>query len=92
MTDENSLRADFIKGHTTERELLEQLAEECSELAQASLKMIRAKGLSGNVTPVTKEEATAELWNEARDVIGVIYILLGWQALAWIMESPKMRR
>lgn len=51
----------YVHKHLTERDLLEQLAEECGELAQASLKLIRAKGYSSNVTPKSEHEATEQL-------------------------------
>ena len=54
-----------------ETELLAQLAEECSELAQAALKLRRA--LDGtNPTPVKQEEARAKLVEEIADVFNCI--------------------
>ena len=35
----------YIKNKLTRRELLEQLAEECSELTKAAMKTIRAEGV-----------------------------------------------
>lgn len=58
----------FIKSKLTERELLEQLSEEASELAQASLKLIRAKKLSNNNTPVSCKDALSNLKEEMEDV------------------------
>lgn len=47
--------------------LYEQLAEECSELAQASLKMARI--IRGeNPTPVTEQEAFSNVIEELSDV------------------------
>ena len=47
--------------------IFEQLAEECSELAQASLKMARI--IRGeNPTPVTEREAFANVIEELSDV------------------------
>lgn len=48
--------------------LLEQLAEECSELAQAALKMAR-KRRGTNPTPMTMEECKQRLTEEAADVL-----------------------
>ena len=48
--------------------LLEQLAEECSELAQAALKMAR-KRRGTNPTPMTMEECKKRLTEEAADVL-----------------------
>ena len=39
--------AKFVRNTLSERELLEQLAEECNELAKATLKRIRAEKMSG---------------------------------------------
>lgn len=46
--------------------LLRQLAEECAELAQAALKVIRTRH---GETPVTPEEARANLLEEIADVM-----------------------
>lgn len=51
--------------------LLEQLAEECSELAQAALKLAR-KMRDENPTPKTKEECIADLEEELADVMVVV--------------------
>lgn len=48
--------------------LLEQLAEECSELAHAALKMARLER-GENPTPKTEEECEAALKEELADVI-----------------------
>ena len=47
---------------------LEQLAEECCELGQAALKLARILRKE-NPTPVTEEEARANLTEEFTDVI-----------------------
>lgn len=46
--------------------LLRQLAEECAELAQAALKVIRTRH---GETPVTPEEAREDLLEEIADVM-----------------------
>lgn len=66
---------DTIKLFLNEHELLKQLAEECSELSQAALKAIRAKGYSLNWTPKSKDEAQADLIEEAQDVMSLLYLL-----------------
>lgn len=67
----------YILKAMTERELLEQLAEEASELAQAALKLIRAAGMNNNPTPKTKENAVNNLVEEFYDVYNLWYLL--WQ-------------
>ena len=67
--------AEYVKEKLTERELLEQLAEEAAELSQAALKLIRAKGYSNNVTPTSEGDAEDNLFEEFRDVVVVFYLL-----------------
>lgn len=57
-----------IKDYLPETEILAQLAEEASELAQAALKLRRV--LDGtNPTPVSREIAEANLIEEYGDVV-----------------------
>ena len=65
----------YVHKHLTERDLPEQLAEECGELTHASLKLIRAKGYSSNITPKSEQEATEQLREEAIDVCMLLRIL-----------------
>lgn len=58
----------YIKSRLPDTEILAQLAEECSELAQAAHKLRRA--LDGtNPTPVTAGDARKNLLEEYLDVI-----------------------
>lgn len=50
-------------------ELLAQLAEECSELAHAALKLRRALLEGANPTPIPPEVAEAHLLEELADVL-----------------------
>lgn len=65
----------YVKNHLSRREVLEQLAEECAELCKASLKMIRAEGLSDNPTPTTGVKAREDFIEELYDVLAVLYVL-----------------
>lgn len=58
---------DFILEKLDERTLLEQLAEEASELSQAALKLIRATKMNNNFTPKTEQEAIENLVEEVMD-------------------------
>lgn len=58
--------AMYIRKVLSARDLAEQLAEECSELAKASLKMIRAGGMSANITPIPDGKPTTILWKNRR--------------------------
>lgn len=82
----------YVHKHLTERDLLEQLAEECGELAQASLKLIRAKGYSANVTPKSEHEATEQLKEEAIDVCMLLRILSCLPHRDTVENSPKWAR
>mgnify|MGYP006050763521 CR=1 FL=1 len=66
---------------------LEQLAEECSELAHAALKLARIMR-KDNPTPVGKEEAYAKLSEEANDVILCLEELL---TVGMYCESSALR-
>lgn len=66
---------DHILSVLSERELLEQLAEEAAELSQAAMKLIRAEGLSNNTTPVTAGQARTNLQEEFSDVLIVAELL-----------------
>lgn len=58
---------DDILDHITLDEVLAQLAEEASELAQAALKLRRTMS-KANPTPVTRHEAEEKLLEEIADV------------------------
>lgn len=84
-----------------DRDLLEQLAEESAELSQAALKLIRAKGVSQNPTPISEVEALASLKKEVNDVL-IILVILGladqravhdWRKLVrWAERIEKRER
>lgn len=64
----SNFKSDFEVIRTLgEPALLEQLAEECSELAQAALKLAR-KERGENPTPKTEEECVKDLLEELGDV------------------------
>lgn len=67
--------AEYVKNTLPARDLLEQLAEECNELAKASLKLIRANQMSENVTPTSRLEAWNNFVEEQQDVISVLRLL-----------------
>lgn len=59
----------YVLEHIDRRTLLEQLAEEASELSQAALKLIRAEKLSNNPTPANVSIASEQLNEELADVL-----------------------
>lgn len=61
---------DYVRKKLTEREKLEQLAEEAAELAKAALKMIRAWHLSNNpARGISVDQALMDVAEEAGDVL-----------------------
>ena len=88
--------AKHIRATLDNRTLHEQLAEECSELAQASLKVIRAMGRSNNVTPVSPGQAMDKFREEAMDVLLVLALLEGEDSINGMVDdipyNPKLRR
>lgn len=82
---------DFILEKLDERTLLEQLAEEASELSQAALKLIRAKELSNNVTPRTEQEVTQNLVEEILDC-NLVMSLLCRKDRKLVISMPKINK
>lgn len=82
----------YIKSKLTRRELLEQLAEECNELSKATLKTIRAEGLSNNPTPINRKEAEKNFTEEQLDVIAALYLLTDNKMYEHIRYYPKYVR
>lgn len=70
----NIKKREFICDELGEEELLMQLAEECSELSQAALKLRRALNKK-NPTPISVEDASKNLLEEYLDVEMVIEIM-----------------
>lgn len=87
---------DFIKNNISRRSLHEQLAEECNELGQASLKAIRALGMSENITPVMPSEALYNLTDEVSDVLMVLSVIFSPETVkemaGKIEKNPKWKR
>lgn len=80
-----------IKEYLGESEMLCQLAEEAAELSQAALKLRRA--LTGiNPTPVTAEEARANLVEEIADVYNVSGFLLETEDFLEIYDIVQRKR
>lgn len=69
---DNDKYIEYIKKTLTQREALEQLAEESCELGKASLKLIRALGDSNNKTPESVDKCFDNFIEEITDVLIVI--------------------
>lgn len=87
--------AKYVREELASRDMLEQVAEEASELSQAALKLIRAYGLSGNPTPTTSEQALKAFSEEAQDLLCVLRLWFtdsAWESITNIDDYPKYRR
>lgn len=73
--NENQKYFDYVVRRLNKRTILEQLAEEASELTKASLKLIRSENFSNNFTPITKEESIKNLNEEIDDIRMIILVL-----------------
>lgn len=82
---------DFVLQSVGRREILEQIAEEASELAQSALKVIRAEGISDNPTTVSASKAIEDFREELTDVIMCASAVVDINSLNW-MDSPKWTR
>lgn len=71
---------EYIRSKLDERTLLEQLAEESAELTQATLKLIRAKELNKNYTPIEVKSAENNFDEEFGD-IEICLAVLGYLTL-----------
>ena len=65
---------EFIRENLSQEELLTQLAEECSELSKAALKLRRVYN-GENPTPVKRSEAFNNVLEEIADVYLSIMVL-----------------
>lgn len=66
---------DYITNNISELALLIALSEEADELAKAALKLARAKKLINHPTPISIDDATANLLEEYEDVAACFTIL-----------------
>lgn len=74
---ENAKYIKFVREKLTDRSIMEQLAEEASELSQASLKCIRACKMSENMTPVDMQTALNNVVEEMGDVFMCYFLFYG---------------
>lgn len=79
---------EFIRENLSQEELLTQLAEECSELSKAALKLRRVYN-GENPTPVRRPEAYDNVIEEIADVWLVISVL-GFSDLEHMKKISKI--
>ena len=61
-------------------------------MARASLKVIRAGGMSNNMTPTSRDDAYDNFEEEQKDGIRVLGVLTRKERYADIENYPKMER
>ena len=81
---------DYIANNISELAVLMALAEEASELSKAAMKLARAKGLLDNPTPISVEQAEADLIEEYNDLLNCIDVL-GEMSSLTISEDIGLR-
>jgi septum formation topological specificity factor MinE len=80
----------YINDNVPRRELLEQLAEESAELAQAALKLCRVLEDAHNRTETTQREAVQNMAEELVDVLNAYTAVFGdWEAVEKAVEQSK---
>lgn len=83
--------SNIIRKSMPVTELLAGLAEECSELAQAALKLRRAYDQT-NPTPVTIDEAMEDLYEEMADVkLYCSMLSVNTKYISEVMQRKQMR-
>lgn len=84
-------KADLVRDILGEAVLYDQLAEECSELIQASCK--KARKIRGrNFTPKTMNEIDSNVKEEINDIFLVLYVLKMHQSIDMAAMEDKLDR
>lgn len=83
---------NYIANNISELAVLMVLAEEASELSKAAMKLARAKGLLDNPTPISVEQAEADLIEEYNDLLNCIDVLCEMSSLAIEDMDLRMRK
>lgn len=86
----NTEYVDKIQELLSERDLLEQLVEELSELQQASIKLIRIKTL--NKPNAEFYDILKNFREEEKDVISILHLLDDNDKYGWIDDYYKYER
>ena len=83
---------DYIANNISELAVLIALAEEASELSKAAMKLARAKGLLDNPTPVSVEQAEADLIEEYNDLLICVGVLKKMPSLTICVDVDLRKR
>lgn len=71
----NSNYISYVRQTLDKLTLMESMAEESAELIKAALKTIRATKLNNNTTPISIEDAYANLVEEIEDILMICEVL-----------------
>lgn len=83
---------DYIANNISELAVLIALAEEASELSKAAMKVARAKGLLDNPTPISVEQAEADLIEEYNDLLICVGVLNKMPSLTICVDVDLRKR
>lgn len=90
MDDIDYVDIEYIADNISELAVLMALAEEATEISKAAMKFARAKGLLDNPTPISVEQAEADLIEEYNDLLNCIDVLCEMSSLT-INEDMDLR-
>ena len=83
---------DYISKNISELAVLMALAEEASELSKAAMKVARAKGMLDNPTPISVEQAEADLIEEYNDLLICVGVLNKMPSLTICVDVDLRKR
>lgn len=83
---------NYIANNISELAVLMALAEEASELSKAAMKYARAKGLLDNPTPISVEQAEADLIEEYNDLLICVGVLNKMPSLTICVDVDLRKR
>ena len=83
---------DYVAENISELAILIALAEEASELSKAAIKLARAKGLLDNPTPISVEQAEADLIEEYNDLLICVGVLNKMPSLTICVDVDLRKR
>ena len=83
---------DYISNNISELAVLMALAEEATELSKAAIKLARAKGLLDNPTPISVEQAEADLIEEYNDLLICVGVLNKMPSLTICVDVDLRKR
>lgn len=83
---------DYIANNISELAVLMALAEEATEISKAAMKFARAKGLLDNPTPISVEQAEADLIEEYNDLLICVGVLNKMPSLTICVDVDLRKR